>query len=245
MAQNGILKSSLAKKYAMAATGLFLCLFLVGHLAGNLQLFTAASDGGRQFNEYAKFMTTFPAVKVLSYLTYLSVLFHLVDGVVLSIQNRKARPVRYAMERASTNANWSSRNMMLLGTIVLVFLVTHMQNFWWQMHFGEVGTQTLRGWHRRQGFVRGRGRFLQSGDEQLGPARHRALPARSVRPWLPPLARIFQRIPIHRPAPPALHAAAVWPGQGLQRGGAGVVLRHCRVPLPHPSLTGAIPRSDD
>lgn len=138
MAQNGILQSSLAKKYAMAATGLFLCLFLVGHLAGNLQLFTAAHDGGRQFNEYAKFMTTFPAVKVLSYLTYFSVLFHLVDGIVLSVQNRKARPVRYAMERASTNAGWSSRNMMLLGTIVLVFLVTHMQNFWWQMHFGEV-----------------------------------------------------------------------------------------------------------
>ena len=144
MAQNGILQSSLAKKYAMAATGLFLCLFLVGHLAGNLQLFTAASDGGRQFNEYAKFMTTFPAVKVLSYLTYFSVLFHLVDGIVLSLQNRKARPVRYAMERASTNAGWSSRNMMLLGTIVLVFLVTHMQNFWWQMHFGEAGDQTRR-----------------------------------------------------------------------------------------------------
>ena len=144
MAQNGILKSSLAKKYAMAATGLFLCLFLAGHLAGNLQLFMAASDGGRQFNEYAKFMTTFPAVKVLSYLTYFSVLFHLVDGIVLSIQNRKARPVRYAMERASTNANWSSRNMMLLGTIVLVFLVTHMQNFWWQMHFGEVGPDSRR-----------------------------------------------------------------------------------------------------
>ena len=138
MAQTGIRRSSLAKKYAMAATGLFLCLFLVGHLAGNLQLFTASADGGRQFNEYAKFMTTFPAVKVLSYLTYFSVLFHLADGIVLSLQNRRARPVRYAMERPSTNAGWSSRNMMLLGSIVLVFLVTHMQNFWWQMHFGEV-----------------------------------------------------------------------------------------------------------
>lgn len=138
MAQTGILKSSLAKKYAMAATGLFLCLFLAGHLAGNLQLFTASADGGRQFNEYAKFMTTFPAVKILSYLTYFAVLFHLADGIVLSLQNRKARPVRYAMERPSENAGWSSRNMMMLGTIVLVFLVTHMQNFWWQMHFGEV-----------------------------------------------------------------------------------------------------------
>jgi len=88
-------------------------------------------------------MTTFPAVKLLSYLTYFAVLFHLVDGVVLSIQNRKARPVRYAMERPSTNAGWSSRNMMILGTIILVFLVTHMQNFWWQMHFGSVPMQTL------------------------------------------------------------------------------------------------------
>ena len=242
MAQNGILKSSLAKKYAMAATGLFLCLFLAGHLAGNLQLFMAASDGGRQFNEYAKFMTTFPAVKVLSHVPLRAV--PPVDGVVLSIQNRKARPVRYAMERASTNANWSSRNMMLLGTIVLVFLVTHMQNFWWQMHFGEVGTQTLEDGTVVKDLYAVVA-FLQSGDEQLGLARHRALPARSVCPWLPPLARIFQRIPIHRPAPPALHASAVWPGQGLQRGGAGVVLRHCRVPLPHSSLTGAIPRSDD
>lgn len=143
MAQTGILKSSIAKKYAMAATGLFLCLFLAGHLAGNLQLFLAEADGGRKFNEYAKFMTTFPAVKVLSYLTYLSVLFHMVDGIVLSVQNKRARPVRYAMEKASVNAGWSSRNMMLLGTIVLVFLVTHMQNFWWQMHFGEVGIQVL------------------------------------------------------------------------------------------------------
>ena len=181
MAQNGILQSSLAKKFAMAATGLFLCLFLVGHLAGNLQLFMAASDGGRQFNEYAKFMTTFPAVKVLSYLTYFSVLFHLVDGIVLSMQNRKARPVRYAMERASTNAGWSSRNMMLLGTIVLVFLVTHMQNFWWQMHFGEGGHAGLR-WRVREGPVHRGGGVLQPGDEPLGSARHRPVPARPVRP---------------------------------------------------------------
>ena len=47
------------------------------------------------------------------------------------------------MERPSTNAGWSSRNMMILGTIILVFLVTHMQNFWWQMHFGSVPMQTL------------------------------------------------------------------------------------------------------
>lgn len=145
MSSSGILKSSLAKKYAMALTGLFLCSFLVGHLLGNLQLFIPGAEGQTAFNEYAKFMTTFPLVKVLSYLTYASVLFHVVDGFVLVIQNRKARPTRYAVENGSANSGWSSRNMAVLGTIVLVFIVTHMQNFWWRMHFGDMPTQTVNG----------------------------------------------------------------------------------------------------
>ena len=142
MSSSGILKSSLAKKYAMALTGLFLCSFLVGHLLGNLQLFIPIEEGGREaFNEYAQFMTTNPLVKVLSYLTYASVLFHVIDGFVLVLQNRKARPTRYAVEKGSANSGWSSRNMAVLGTIVLVFIVTHMQNFWWKMHFGDMPEQ--------------------------------------------------------------------------------------------------------
>ena len=145
MSSSGILKSSLAKKYAMALTGLFLCSFLVGHLLGNLQLFIPGAEGQQAFNEYAKFMTTFPLVKVLSYLTYASVLFHVVDGFVLVVQNRKARPASYAVEKGSANSGWSSRNMAVLGTIVLVFIVTHMQNFWWRMHFGDMPTQMVNG----------------------------------------------------------------------------------------------------
>lgn len=123
----------------MALTGLFLCLFLVGHLAGNLQLILKTGAEGQQvFNEYAQFMTTFPLVKILSYLTYASVLFHVVDGIVLTLQNRKARPVAYVKENGAANAKWSSRNMGVLGTIILVFLVSHMQNFWYQMHFGDI-----------------------------------------------------------------------------------------------------------
>jgi len=139
MSNSGILKSSLAKKYVMALTGLFLCLFLVGHLAGNLQLLLKTGAEGQQaFNEYAEFMTTFPLVKILSYLTYASVLFHVIDGVALTMQNRKARPVGYVKENGAANAKWSSRNMGILGTIILVFLVSHMQNFWYQMHFGDI-----------------------------------------------------------------------------------------------------------
>lgn len=118
----------------MALTGLFLCLFLVGHLIGNLQLIYASD---LQFNQYAYFMTSNPAVKVLSYLTYFSILFHAVDGILLTIQNKKARPVGYAKNNASANSTWQSRNMAVLGTLILVFIVTHMVNFWAKMHFDE------------------------------------------------------------------------------------------------------------
>jgi succinate dehydrogenase / fumarate reductase cytochrome b subunit len=133
MAKSAILKSSLAKKYWMAFTGLFLCLFLTGHLAGNLQLIF--SDA-LHFNQYALFMTTNPAVKILSYLTYISILFHAIDGILLTVQNRKARPIGYAKTDGSSSS-FSSRNMAVLGTIILVFIVTHMVNFWAVMHFDK------------------------------------------------------------------------------------------------------------
>jgi succinate dehydrogenase / fumarate reductase cytochrome b subunit len=134
MAKSALLKSSLAKKYWMALTGLFLCLFLVGHLAGNLQLIF--SDA-KHFNEYALFMTSNPAVKILSYLTYLSILFHAFDGFLLTYQNIKARPIGYAKNNPSKNSGFASRNMAVLGTLILVFIVTHMVNFWAVMHFDK------------------------------------------------------------------------------------------------------------
>ena len=137
MAKSALLKSSLAKKYWMAFTGLFLCLFLVGHLVGNLQLLIPVSEGARDtFNEYALFMTTNPAVKVLSYVTYISIIFHAIDGLMLTINNRKARPQGYVSFRPSTNTMWSSRNMGILGTIILAFIVIHMTMFWGEMKFG-------------------------------------------------------------------------------------------------------------
>jgi len=132
MAKSALLKSSIAKKYWMALTGLFLCLFLVGHLLGNLQLIFSDALA---FNLYALFMTTNPAVKILSYVTYISILFHAIDGIILTVQNRKARPIGYVMNRPQKNTIWASRNMAVLGTIILVFIVTHMVNFWAVMHF--------------------------------------------------------------------------------------------------------------
>ncbi|MGH2665464.1 succinate dehydrogenase cytochrome b subunit [Flavobacterium sp.] len=134
MAKSALLKSSIGKKYWMALTGLFLCLFLAGHLAGNLQLIFGDA---LKFNQYALFMTSNPAVKLLSYLTYISILFHAIDGILLTIQNKKARPVAYAMNNPKKNSGLASRNMAVLGTVILVFIVTHMVNFWAKMHFDE------------------------------------------------------------------------------------------------------------
>src|SRR5690606_2662496 len=138
MAKSALLKSSLGKKYWMALTGLFLCLFLVGHLAGNLQLIFGTD---LQFIQYAYFMTSNPAIKILSYLTYFSILFHAVDGIMLTIQNKKARPVGYVKNNAAANSTWQSRNMAILGTLLLVFIATHMVNFWAKMHFSEMPLQ--------------------------------------------------------------------------------------------------------
>lgn len=145
-ASYSLIRSSIGRKVFMALTGLFLCTFLVGHLAGNLQLFIPGEEGRVAFNTYAYFMTHNPVVKILSYLTYFSIIFHAIDGLVLTIRNRKARPVKYYKSKSNANSAWSSRNMGILGTIILVFIVVHMQNFWFVMHFGEIGTQAVDGY---------------------------------------------------------------------------------------------------
>ena len=136
MAKSALLKSSLAKKYWMAFTGLFLCTFLVGHLAGNLQLLASGEGARDQFNEYALFMTTNPLVRVLSILTFASIIFHAIDGIILTVNNRKARPQGYVSFKPSTNTKWPSRNMGILGTVILAFIVIHLVNFWGEMKFG-------------------------------------------------------------------------------------------------------------
>ena len=131
--------SRIFQKALAALTGGFLVLFLIGHLAGNLQLFIPGELGQKQFNAYALFMTTNPAVIALSYVTYTSIFLHLVFTLYLTLQSRKARPVKYLAKSGSTNSTWSSRNMAFLGTMLLIFLIIHLRSFWYEMHFGDIG----------------------------------------------------------------------------------------------------------
>jgi succinate dehydrogenase / fumarate reductase, cytochrome b subunit len=126
--------SSLGKKLIMALTGLFLCTFLIVHLGGNLLLFS--NDGGFGFNVYANFLTHFPPIEVVAYLLYLCILVHTIYALILTIQNRGARPVSYASVNKST-ASWSSKNMGLLGSILFLFIVIHMGDFWFNYKYSD------------------------------------------------------------------------------------------------------------
>ena len=131
--------STIFRKTLAGLSGLFLVLFLLGHLLGNLQLFIPGEDGQKQFNEYALFMTTNPAVKILSVLTYSSIILHTILTLFLVFQSSSARDVNYLQSSGNANSTWGSKNMAVLGTLILVFIVIHMKSFWYEMHFGVIG----------------------------------------------------------------------------------------------------------
>ena len=128
------LLSSIGKKLVMSLTGLFLISFLVIHLIGNLQLLIP--DGGVQFNTYAAFMTTNPVIKFLSIGLYSGILLHAIQGLLIVFSNKKSKGSKYAVQTFE-NGSWMSKNMGLLGTLILFFLCVHMGDFWWKMKFTD------------------------------------------------------------------------------------------------------------
>lgn len=137
------LKSSIGKKLIMSLTGLFLILFLIIHLIGNLQLLY--SDGGKAFNTYAHFMTTNPLIKFTSFGLYFFILLHAVQGIILWLSNKGAKGSKYSVS-AKDNATWASKNMALLGMLVLAFLCIHMGDFWFRMKIGWTEVVTYEGY---------------------------------------------------------------------------------------------------
>ncbi len=138
----GFFQSSLGKKIIMSLTGLFLCLFLVVHLIGNLQLIKG--DAGEAFNIYGYFMTHNPLIKVISYSLYLFILIHTIQGLILTFLNRGARKTNYSRKHDS-KTSFGARNMALLGTLILIFLSVHMGDFWWKMHNDQLVNVTYAG----------------------------------------------------------------------------------------------------
>lgn len=140
------LTSSIGRKLLMSLTGLFLIVFLIVHLLGNVQLLL--DDGGKSFNVYAKFMTTNPVIQFTSIGLYFFILLHAIQGLLLWRKNVAARGSQgYAVKvtrATNTNAGFA-KNMGWLGTIILVFLLLHMYQFWLQMKMGTTPMATYDG----------------------------------------------------------------------------------------------------
>jgi succinate dehydrogenase / fumarate reductase cytochrome b subunit len=131
------LSSTIGRKIVTAVTGLFLCSFLVIHLVGNLQLFK--NDGGVAFNVYSHFMGTNPVIRTIEWVLVAGFVFHIYESIVLYFRNKKARgPQSYVVNHNEQNSPWQSRNMGLLGTIILIFLLVHLYNFFYRARFGEL-----------------------------------------------------------------------------------------------------------
>lgn len=67
---------------------------------------------------------------------FAGLILHIVQGLILWFQNRKARPIRYSVNRSNKNSKWYSRSMGLLGTLILMFLIIHLYHFWTPSRFG-------------------------------------------------------------------------------------------------------------
>ncbi len=111
----------------MALSGFFLLVFLLQHFIINL-LSVISPD---IFNQVSHFMGTNSLIQYLMQpILLFGVLFHLIMGVYLDIKNRSSRPIKYAVDKQSENSSWMSRNMVITGVMVMLFLGLHLYDFW-------------------------------------------------------------------------------------------------------------------
>lgn len=128
MSNDKFSNSSIGKKVLMGLTGLFLITFLIVHVTINSMIF--ANDGGQLFNQAAGFMAHNPIIRVVEIGLFLGLLSHIYLALKLTLDNNKARPVKYAVTNGNANSKWYSRSMGVLGSLLLIFLVVHLKNFW-------------------------------------------------------------------------------------------------------------------
>jgi succinate dehydrogenase / fumarate reductase cytochrome b subunit len=134
----GILfRSSIGRKFLMAISGIILVGFVIGHLVGNLQIFSSAD----KINGYAEFLHSLgPTLWVARIILIISVIIHVWAAVVLTMENQHARGgKRYAVKH-TIRATLASRTMRWTGFVVLAFLFYHLAHF----TFGGVQAATFK-----------------------------------------------------------------------------------------------------
>ncbi len=125
---SNFLSASIGRKVFMSLTGLFLISFLSIHLTLNLLLIF--DDSGILFNQAAHFMATNPMIKIMEPILALGFIIHIIWAGWITLDNMRARPQGYASGDQLLKWWAPSKNMFILGGMILVFLVLHIFNFW-------------------------------------------------------------------------------------------------------------------
>jgi succinate dehydrogenase / fumarate reductase cytochrome b subunit len=130
------LGTAVGKKLLMAVTGLAFCGFLAAHLGGNLMLY----GGADAFNSYAEHLHSLGPLLTVAELGLLALfVVHVLTGLVLFLENLKARPQRYAVDRSAGGRTLGSRTMPYTGVLILLFIIYHLMNF----HFVDKSNTTI------------------------------------------------------------------------------------------------------
>jgi succinate dehydrogenase / fumarate reductase cytochrome b subunit len=133
----GFYSSTVGKKAVMAVSGAVLVLFVLGHLAGNLQIY----EGSEKLNAYSRFLHSMPGLLWGARITLLvMVLLHIWSALQLALGNWDARPTGYVQKKA-TGSSYASRTMYWSGPIILAFVIYHLLDF----TFGNVNPNFQEG----------------------------------------------------------------------------------------------------
>ena len=148
----GIFSNSVGHKLVMAITGLFLILFLLVHLAMNLTLvmndvflFGHQWGEGELYNTAAHFMISTPLIRLMEPLLAAGFIFHIVYATIITVRNRRHRPISYAVRAGNHLSSWSSKNMYILGFALLLFLGLHIWNFFYRFRYTTMPETVVNG----------------------------------------------------------------------------------------------------
>lgn len=133
-------ETSVGKKGVMAATGIILVLYAVVHMLGNTHLWEHDKGGGlTAMDFYARLLRTFPGLLwAFRAVMFVAAVLHVVTGVRLWLENRRARPQGY-VRMATVQASWASRTMIWTGSVIFLFVIYHLLN----LTFGTVGPVSM------------------------------------------------------------------------------------------------------
>lgn len=130
-----LLNSSIGRKLIMSISGIFLILFLLFHMSMNV----AAVFSEEAYNTICEFLGANWYAVVGTLILAAGFIIHIIYGLWLTLQNRKARGNdRYTVNATPKGVEWSSQNMFVLGIVILGFIVLHLSQFWYKMMFAEL-----------------------------------------------------------------------------------------------------------